>query len=293
MIVIYHSRDLDGYCSGAICKKKYPEAKLIGYDYGQPIPWYIIPQGEPIIMVDVSLSMYDMWRLMVWSADQFTWIDHHISAINLYKSCSEHDLNPINAILEDGIAACEGTWNYFFPDEEMPNTVKWLGEYDTWRDSDQEYWNNFILPFQYGMRLGITSAENFPQQMLESESDIASIMVNKVFIQGNTILRYQKEQNNITMKNSFVIDFKGYKALCCNGAGFNSLAFESIWDESLHDLMMPFKYDGKEWMFSMYTTKDIDLSVIAKEFGGGGHKKACGFKLIELPNFIFNPINNK
>ncbi len=36
MIGIYHSADLDGFTSGAIIKRKYPNAKMIGYDYGNP-----------------------------------------------------------------------------------------------------------------------------------------------------------------------------------------------------------------------------------------------------------------
>jgi len=290
MIVIYHSRDLDGYCSGAICKKKYPDAKLIGYDYGKEFPYEQL--DDELIMVDVSLPMEEMAKLADMVNGNFTWIDHHASAISDYnKYMQENFPNSergfLTAVLQDGISACEGAWNYLFPNEDMPNTVKWLGEYDTWRNSDLKYWNEVILPFQYGMRLGITNADNFPQEMLISESEVASAMVTKTFLQGQTILNYQKEQNTLTMKGSFVIDFKGLRALCCNGGGFSSQAFESVWDEEKHDLMMPFKFNGNFWTFSMYTTKDIDLSLIAKEFGGGGHKKACGFQLKELPEFIF------
>jgi len=49
--------------------------------------------------------------------------------------------------------------------------------------------------------------------------------------------------------------------------------------------MIPFVFTGKHWTFSLYTTKDeVDCSVIAKSKGGGGHKKAAGFQLPELPN---------
>jgi nanoRNase/pAp phosphatase (c-di-AMP/oligoRNAs hydrolase) len=34
----------------------------------------------------------------------------------------------------------------------------------------------------------------------------------------------------------------------------------------------------------MYTErKDVDLSLIAKKYGGGGHAGACGFQCAELP----------
>jgi len=290
MICIYHSRDLDGYCSGAIVKKKYPEAKLIGFDYGQGLQKLLdlIPPREKIIMVDVSLPMNEMHELWLHSGS-LTWIDHHESAINDYadyhKTHCQHVISFI-AVLENGISACEGAWKWLFPKLDMPRTVQLLGEYDTWRNSDLSHWNNVVLPFQFGMRLNVSSAESFPQILLDSESDMASMKINEIFIKGDTILEYQKQQNIISMRGSFDATFEGYRVLACNGGGFNSQAFESKWNEDDYDLMMPFKYDGAKWIFSLYTTKDIDCSAIAKKYGGGGHKKAAGFMLTELPTFI-------
>ena len=126
MICIYHSKDLDGYCSGAIVRRKYPDARLIGYDYGQVLPMEEIAEGEPIIMIDVSLPMPGMLELAKHSGYKLTWVDHHISAINDYKKFIGEGESFCNAILEDGIAACEGGWKYLFPDEHMPTAVKLL-----------------------------------------------------------------------------------------------------------------------------------------------------------------------
>lgn len=40
------------------------------------------------------------------------------------------------------------------------------------------------------------------------------------------------------------------------------------------------KYLSSEYQFSLRSGNDFDCSVIAKHFGGGGHKQACGFKVI-------------
>lgn len=293
MIIIYHSRDLDGYCSGAICKKKYPDATLIGYDYGQPIPWDKIPSGEAVIMADVSLPMVDMLIMAERSKRQFTWIDHHVSAIIDFNNTVIENNGLINTVLEDGIAACEGAWKYLFPNDPMPAAVQLLGKYDTWRNEDKEEWENDILPFQFGMRLNINSAENFDMSLLElnhlDKKPVLSIEKCLPIIQlGKGILTYQKSQNAIVMRGAFELNFHGYRAIACNGGGFNSQAFETVWDEAKYDLMMPFKYDGKKWVFSMYTTHNIDLSILTKQLGGGGHKKTCGFQMTELPEFLFN-----
>lgn len=280
MVIIYHSRDLDGYCSGAICKKKFPEATLVGYDYGQPIPYDKIPEMESVIMVDVSLPMDEMLKLLERSGD-FTWIDHHASAIKDYEAVRplwpDYADTRFVAVLQDGIAACEGAWYYLFPELKLPRTVELLGMYDTWRNSDKKLWDEEIYPFQMGMRLDITSADSFPEELLNPDMEM---FLDIVIGTGLDIVAYQTSQNSIACKSAFEIDFMGHVAICLNTGGANSQVFESVYNPEIHDIMMPFKFNGNHWNFSLYTTKDeVDCSVLAKKFGGGGHKKAAGMQM--------------
>lgn len=58
--------------------------------------------------------------------------------------------------------------------------------------------------------------------------------------------------------------------------------FNSV-DDSSYDILMPFSYNGryKTWSYSMYS-KTVDVSVIAKKYGGGGHMGAAGFNSDKL-----------
>jgi|SRR6476660_5459534 len=284
MIIVYHSRDLDGYTSGAILKKKFPEAQLIGYDYGQPLP-ALLP-GEDIILVDVSFSIDDMFRIAA-ESKLFTWIDHHISAMTEFYKRKTEAPPQLAVVLYDGLAACELAWNWAFPDKEMPYTVQLLGMYDTWRNKDPHLWNEQILPFQYGMRTMCHSPESFPTSLF-SVND--AFEIEDLIQLGKTILSYQDEQNTIAAKGAFEFSWKGYRVIALNGGGFNSNAFKSVYDPEKHDLMMPFKYNGKFWTFSLYTEKDIDCSELAKSMGGGGHKKAAGFQIESVISLDF-PFN--
>lgn len=293
MIGIYHNKDLDGWCCGALIKKKYPEATLIGFDYGNSFEDLLakISPDDEVIMADVSLPMEQMAQLADHVFGNFTWIDHHASAIADYteymlKNFHGSTTGFLTSVLHDGTAACEGAWEYFFPDHPAPRAVELLGQYDTWRNGDKELWDKWILPFQFGMRLDVSSPDTFPMYLLD-ENVTTSDIITVVEI-GETILKYQKQQNAYAMHGSFDLEFEGLRVLACNGGGFNSQAFESKWDEEKYDAMMPFKYNGKGWTFSLYTTKDIDLSVIAKKYGGGGHRKACGFQLDNIPTFLFD-----
>lgn len=54
-----------------------------------------------------------------------------------------------------------------------------------------------------------------------------------------------------------------------------------------------FHYDGKQWNFSLYNDNGfVDCSAIAKQYGGGGHRGASGFRVNDI--FLFleqNKIN--
>ena len=277
---ISHSRDLDGYSSGAIVKmamsEKNSECVSIGYDYGQPFPYDKITPGKPIVMIDVSLPMEEMEKVAAYSNYAFTWIDHHISAINDYNDYIRHQEKFLTAVLDNSKAACEIAWGYYFPDRGLPEAIELLGKYDTWRENDTEYWQTDILPFQYGMRLKCNSPETFPYNVLKDHSYVRDIIA-----EGKIILSYQRQVDKAACRGSFELKFKGYSVIAMNGGGFSSNAFASVYDEAKHDIMMPFKYDGKKWVFSLYTTKDIDCSAIAKEFGGGGHYRAAGMTLTQ------------
>ena len=123
MICVHHSRDLDGYSSGAIVKKKFPDAILIGYDYGQELMLGDNNLAEHnVIMIDVSLDTMEQMFELAKKCKSLTFIDHHISAIRKYEAIKDQAPANFIAVLENGIAACEGGWKYLFPNEKMPSS---------------------------------------------------------------------------------------------------------------------------------------------------------------------------
>jgi oligoribonuclease NrnB/cAMP/cGMP phosphodiesterase (DHH superfamily) len=229
-------------------------------------------------MADVSLPMQDMLQMARHSKYQFTWIDHHQSAMNDYVNLPDHARTQINAYLKTNLSACELCWEYFF-EETTPLFVRWLGTYDSWRNQDEEMWEKFILPFQWGARLHYKTPEDIVRALQGSGGAIETVLSD-----GNTILAYQREQNERSCRSAFEYEFDGLRAICLNIAGASSLTFESVYDEGKHDLMIPFAWNGKRWNFSLYTTKtdSINCSVLAKKRGGGGHKGAAGFQVENL-----------
>lgn len=293
-VCFYHSRDFDGWGSAALVNLAYPGSKLIGYDYGQKFPIEEIDKESLVVMCDVSLPMQEMFDLACYIEKfdgSFLWIDHHKSAIEKYNVFLEQQKYiPIEKVLDSKFAACELTWKYFFPFNSVPMIIELLGIYDSWRNDDKEKWNNSVMPFQFGLRAKIQSVDEMCNLIQFSRND--NDYIEKTIEDGNLILRYQENQNAIACNRAFETTFCGMKAICMNGGLFNSDAFKSVYDPQKHDMMMAFAFNGKYWTVSMYSDKpDVDCSKIAVQYGGGGHKSACGFQCKDIGQ-IFKEIND-
>jgi oligoribonuclease NrnB/cAMP/cGMP phosphodiesterase (DHH superfamily) len=283
MVGIYHRSDFDGFASAAIIRKAYPEVRLIGYDYSDTFDINCIEEGETVIMSDISFEMNIMEAISKRTNGDFTWIDHHISKINEYNEYIKTNSFECKTVLLNGTAACVLTWMHLFPLEKVPDGIKLLGEYDVWKKYDGEFdWEKEILPFQYGIKLRSTCVDDFPIDLL-TQSMYYIDLVYEIIEEGKNILKYQRQHDAKSCGDSFEINFHGFRAICLNTTEFSSNVFNSVYDESKHDIMMPFKYTGHHWKFSLYTTKDnIDCSAIAQWYGGGGHRAASGMTIDDI-----------
>lgn len=289
--------------------KYYPSKEannlwFLGYNYGQPIP--DLSKYDRVIMVDISFPKDEMEKIAKSGIgiSNFIWIDHHISAI---KDISETDFaKTADGIRNTKFAACELTWKYFFPDETMPEIVRLLGRYDCFghKGTDEE---TEVLEFQYAARTVISNYEQayyYLQSYLQDDTAI----IDSLPLDGSAIYKYLITEAKQAYKNGFELDFDAptlgieyinnngvknkYKFIAINKERFNPINFGVDYHKDDYDGAACFHYDGKVWKWSLYNDNGVvDCSIIAKQFGGGGHKGAAGFVLTNEEHFKL--LNNK
>ncbi len=283
--IFYHSADLDGHCSGAILKLKEPSAEMYPIDYGDSFPWGdITSETERVYMVDFSLEPFkDMIQLN--SMCDLVWIDHHESSMREYEKWKQIPSNSwIKGVQRMGIGAAWLTWEYLngLP---VPYVVQRVAEYDVWKLDYPD-----TLLFQFGARLHETDPST--EEGLEFWEKVIYYYVEYVNVceEGKIALQYQKQLYAKYCKNAFPVEFhtpdeNTYNCIALNVPFANSQAFDSIPGIDQYDIMIPFymKASGK-YAVGLYTKKDdLDVSEIALQYGGGGHKKAAGFICDNLP----------
>jgi len=292
-VVIYHSADFDGLFSGAVAlralTRKYLgsvqqsikpctiEPLMIGWDYGDPVPE--IPEGTmELYMIDISVDgLMDHPGLI--------WIDHHKSAMEKY--------GPKPGLQIDGVAACrlafqwfrhqdlKEAWNhaaFFHRLLPEPDALRLVGEYDVWdkRDPDAER-------LQYGLTASgpwspVKIVDRFFDTGMDGSAPIQ--MIND----GAVAMRWQAAfAAGVCEQRGYMVNVAGVQFwTLCSVHTRNSMWFPdaSVPAEAEGLMALRLEGDGKVRV-SLYQREgcDHDLSVIAVEHGGGGHRGACGFEM--------------
>jgi len=283
MKVFYHGSDMDGICSAAIIYQKLTDIytlandKYISINYKEKFPFDSIKKGEKVIIVDFSIQAEGGFERLFKITQDVIWIDHHKTAIE------RNGHLPIKGVRDIEQAACFLTWDYFFPDRKMPYIVKLLADYDMWKFDYGEDTN----ALQCGIRLEDTNPAHANWFYWLGFRDYLPeiIIVNKLIKEGKTALKYRNNTYCSLIKSwSFEVEFEGHKSIACNAGSVSSQLFDSVANKEQYDLFIPFIWDGERWTISLHTEKDdIDVSELAKKYGGGGHRKAAGFQCSSLP----------
>ena len=279
MLCVYHIADHDGKGSAAIVRSVYPNIEFLGLNHDMEVPYEEINKHDKIIVCDYCLPMEYMFELN--SQKDLTWIDHHLSAINAYEEKREQGYPEIKGLRRDGTAALVLTWEYFYPDKEVPLGIKLLGLSDVYDLSDPR-----VRPFEYAMQ---AEGVNRPTDEIWKTLIDNTMNIDEMVAKGEAILSYIKVRNYRLVRGiSFTSEYKGHRCICANMPQGKSEFFDSLDILDRFDFMVNFFMNKHNcWNLSFYSYKNFDVSKIAAEFGGGGHFHASGASgLKELPDFL-------
>ena len=260
--VYYHNADLDGLCSAAIVYQKFGNiAEYVGVNYGDPLD--LDPSFDQILFVDFSPEPHPSPL-----PNNLFVIDHHKTSIGL------------PGIIDTKRAACVLCWNHFFPTEPLPVAVGWIGQADTWQKDST--WGTHVIPFC----LSLQAIWPYPaDEVWPFLFDAGRIALRDMVKEGRAIKLYLASQNvRLAQAQAYTTNFVGYATAVIIGGGKGSHRLNGFYDPAVHVLQMVVeRTQNRFWRYHLYTDRDdIDVSEIAKRFGGGGHQKAAGFQHQDL-----------
>jgi oligoribonuclease NrnB/cAMP/cGMP phosphodiesterase (DHH superfamily) len=285
MQVCLHHNDLDGFCSAAVIG--YFNRKIlhdipptfIEMDYNRELDLSLLTPNCGLYIVDYSLKEDVMEKVLAITTN-IVWIDHHKTAME--RKYITDIPGGIPGLRGNDFAACEYTWKYMddrfnIYDEiphEVPLAVKLISDRDNW---------NWKFGAQTKLfNAGMMTIDSDPHSDIWGELFIDESKVIEVMGRGKILIDYQEiTWRNVMNGRGFEVEFEGHKCFAINVGEIGSEAFGQRFYE--YDICISFKHTGKNWMVSLYSNKKVDVSEIAKKYGGGGHASASGFTLAYCP----------
>lgn len=263
-IVIYHANCADGI-AGAWCFEQAFGRNNVELHPGIYNATPPDVSNRTVYLVDFSYSR-EVVKEMIKVAHKVILIDHHETSLNNLKGL--HGLDMANSCRE--FSGCVLAWHYT-SNEPVPNALLTIQDRDLWKFEIP--YTKELMAYFFSYELTTDLVNSFVA--ICNDSNVASGAIEM----GRHFLRlHNKFVDQYIEQNSRLIQMAGYRVKMVNCA-FNyasdvgsKLAEKELFGVTYYDT-------AKHRIFSLRSNGKVDVSAIAAAFGGGGHKKASGFKV--------------
>lgn len=264
ILCIYHGNCADGFAAACVLRHYFSAGvEFHAGVYGQPPP---DTTGKQVYILDFSYPR-DVLIAMATSADEVTVLDHHKTAKEQLEGL-ESIVPNLEVEFDMDRSGARITWDHFFPNQDPPRLIKHIEDRDLWR---------FALPGTREIQAGLFS---YPYDF-----DIWTR-----FIFGNFVDELASDGKAIERKHhKDVAELVGVCARLMTIGGVEipvaSLPYTLVSDAA-HEMALGQPFAACYWdtpmhrIFGLRSTDDgADVSAIAKQYGGGGHAHAAGFRV--------------
>lgn len=264
---IYHDNCADGFGAAlAVWLRFGGKVDYVAASYGQMPPDC---SGHDVLLVDFSYKLPALEQIID-QAKSVTILDHHKTA--------EADIQPlldagrIQGEFDMGRSGAAIAWDWCFPDDDRPRLIEYIQDRDLWQFNLEGTREISAALFSYDYEFEVW--KNILTAMEDDEG-------REFFFQvGKTLRRkHNKDLDEILKATKRRMLICGYSVPVANvpymfasDAG-NRMAEGELFSASYFDAP-----DGRKFSLRSKDT-GLDVSEIAKRYGGGGHARAAGFMM--------------
>lgn len=271
-LVIYHAPCADGFTAAWIAESVLSQdmdVELYPADYRESAPIDLITKDTKVYILDFSYPWEQMLAICDAASRHVVLLDHHKTAL---ENLANFEHPNLIKVLDRDYSGAGLSWRWFFPNKAMPPLVQRVQDRDLWR-------------FQFADSKEVSEAIFSRPYTLEAWDEMAAMDIEDLAYEGASIKRKKdKDIDEFIAAHARPIYIGDYEILACNLPYF----YASECGQRLLDLFQANSFaatyfdtvDGYR-QFSLRSANDrLDVSLIAKKFGGGGHRNAAGFRVL-------------
>ncbi len=278
-IVFYHAHCVDGFTAAwCMWKELGDDAEYVAVKYRDPLPSTESVQGKDVYIVDFSWPPDELREAWGDAPAAVLILDHHKTMAERYSDWGEQSL-----VEEHGFERTVGSWRVKYRSDqsgakmaevwagmEPTELVKYVQDRDLWqwKLSDSKEVSAYIASIQQGFKTWNTL------EMRLNREDYKRSLIER----GSTIITTEARMVKQMAAHAYRDVVSGHKVMMCNAPILQSElgAYLSERNPDRIALIWSIQVDGRTRV-SLRSVGDVDCTVLAKMYKGGGHKNAAGF----------------
>lgn len=265
--VLYHSNCYDGFGAAFAAWKRFgdDDTKYQPVSYGAPLP--DMPDASEVLIVDFSYPEETIVALA--HKAQVIVYDHHKTAAEalggLARDTATGVITNPYVVFDMERSGAKLTWQNLHHGVPVPALIEHISDRDLWQ---------FKLPGSAAIHKALVS---YPMDFkLWDSFDVETLKT-----EGAALERLHAQLVTNTCKSAWLSKIGEHVVPIVN----TSIAWSEVGHELLEKFpdapfVASFTVFGDQVMWSLRSRPGFDVSAVAKQYGGGGHENAAGFKTV-------------
>jgi nanoRNase/pAp phosphatase (c-di-AMP/oligoRNAs hydrolase) len=201
-------------------------------------------------------------------AERILLLDHHQTALSEYDTYLINHSLPANVTVRfsQEFSGCVMAWHTFEGEQNVPMILQHIQDRDLWK---------FELPRTREVTTALYNRLPIPL------GEFGRINLAELSKEGILQVKLLDRTINRLLKGRHRIKLAGVEGLAVNAPAMYSSELGNELAKLSGTFGMTYHFAGErgQWICSLRSIGDFDVGTMAKQFGGGGHHNAAGFKL--------------
>ncbi len=272
-LILYHANCPDGLAAAWVARKFFGPANVecIPVFHGKEPPDVT---GRTVYILDFAYKP-DVLEEMRAKAFSLVVIDHHVTA--------RDDLaGQPNCHFDMNHSGCVLAWKFFFQGEDVaehkpvPVFLQYVEDRDLFRNQLLE--TEEVAAARYSYPPTFETLD----ELIPDDTFAQARMIDRLREEGSILLRGQRVKIAEMADNVQFFDIGGYLVPVVNASVFFSDVAAELYKRYPGYPFAAYYFDRgdgiRQWGLFNSNDSDFDVSMVARMYGGGGHKHAAGFQ---------------
>jgi len=260
IIVIYHANCMDGFGAAYAAWCNFGDgADYVPAQYGQEPPCVA---GKEVYILDFSYPR-DVLIHMSEVAKHIKVLDHHKTAQDALQGLDF-------ATFDMERSGCIMAWEFFFGEIPSPYGLQLIQDRDLWQ-------------FKYSDTKAYDAALRglVPRTFEDWDQAVHKENVKSLVTKGQALLIVFNADVESLSKRAHLASLGDVRLIVCNAPPKYASELGNILSKNTGLPAAIYSFNGATMRFeySLRSVDNFDVSELAREYGGGGHKNAAGFSL--------------